>query len=264
MKTKNIRLVVVAVIFLVLSAGLIGYVGLRHAFGLCWQQIAALCPLGAFTTMIATKNVHPARRGLHRDHGHFVFSGRPRVLRVDLPGLLLQKVKEFCLRNRARRRRRRSLTKRSRSRASSSAARAAARTAPRSAPPRARKHSRHYVLGGALLSTAIFGFRCFAWSVRLASRLRPCFGVAPIRVRRHDDRRGACAAHAHRRGVCAAQMVHALLSACRAHEPRGALQQKTALPVINETKCLENGERHALARAAPLRADINLRHPRLR
>ena len=55
MKTKNIRLVVVAVIFLVLSAGLIGYVGLGTLSGFGWQQIAALCPLGAFTTMIATK-----------------------------------------------------------------------------------------------------------------------------------------------------------------------------------------------------------------
>ena len=95
MKTKNIRLVVVAVIFLVLSAGLIGYVGLGTLSGFGWQQIAALCPLGAFTTMIATKTFIPRAVVSIVIMGILVFLVGRAFCAWICPVPLLQKVKEF-------------------------------------------------------------------------------------------------------------------------------------------------------------------------
>ena len=59
MKASKVRVVVAAVVFIVLCIGLIAGVQLGTLSGFGWGTVAALCPLGALTTMIATKTLVP-------------------------------------------------------------------------------------------------------------------------------------------------------------------------------------------------------------
>ena len=163
MKTKNIRLVVVAVIFLVLSAGLIGYVGLGTLSGFGWQQIAALCPLGAFTTMIATKTFIPRAVVSIVIMGILVFLVGRAFCAWICPVPLLQKVKEFFSSAKSRKTKAKKKSDEALEIASFELGckGGCENCASKCATSRAKFDSRHYVLGGALLSTAIFGFPVF-------------------------------------------------------------------------------------------------------
>ena len=59
MKISKVRTIVAVVIFLVLCAGLVAGIGFGTLSGFGWDTISALCPLGALTTMIATKTLVP-------------------------------------------------------------------------------------------------------------------------------------------------------------------------------------------------------------
>ena len=59
MKFSKWRVLIPTVIFIVLAIGLICGVSFGTLSGFGWEQISALCPLGAFTTMISTKTLVP-------------------------------------------------------------------------------------------------------------------------------------------------------------------------------------------------------------
>ena len=264
MKTKNIRLVVVAVIFLVLSAGLIGYVGLGTLSGFGWQQIAALCPLGAFTTMIATKTFIPRAVVSIVIMGILVFLVGRAFCAWICPVLLLQKVKEFFSSAKSRKAKAKKKSDEALEIASFELGckGGCENCASKCATSRAKFDSRHYVLGGALLSTAIFGFPVFCLvcpvgltfaTVLLVWRLF-AFGdmtIAAVLV-----------------PLMLIVEVFVLRKWCTRFCPLAALMNlvgrfsKTALPVINETKCLETVNGTPCSRCAvACDADINLRHP---
>ncbi len=264
MKTKNIRLVVLAVVFLVLSAGLIGYVGLGTLSGFGWQQIAALCPLGAFTTMIATKTLIPRAVISIAIMALLVFLVGRAFCAWVCPVALLNKVEEFfsSAKSRKAKERKKSDDALEIARLELGCKGGCGNCASKCATKRAKLDSRHYVLGGALLSTAIFGFPVFCLicpvgltfaTVLLVWRLF-AFGDMTIAV------------------VLVPLMliveVFVLRKWCTRFCPLSALMNlvsrfsKTALPTIDETKCLETVNGTPCSRCAvACEADINLRHP---
>ena len=162
MKANKVRVVVAAVVFIVLCIGLIAGVQLGTLSGFGWGTVAALCPLGALTTMIATKTLVP----------HAV------VLIVAMALLVLLVGRAFCgwacpvpLLERARGFFRSPKRRRELERARREEAQGAAKSElgcgrgcgsrGGCGEARAKLDSRHYVLGGALLSAAVFGFPVF-------------------------------------------------------------------------------------------------------
>ena len=59
MKTQNLRTLIAAAVFGVMTIGLVAGVSTGTLSGFGWDTIAALCPLGALGTMIATKTMIP-------------------------------------------------------------------------------------------------------------------------------------------------------------------------------------------------------------
>ena len=59
MKSNNIRTVTAAVVFVILCVGLVMGISMGTLSGFGWDTISMLCPLGAITTMIATKTLLP-------------------------------------------------------------------------------------------------------------------------------------------------------------------------------------------------------------
>ena len=59
MKFSKWRVLIPTLIFIVLCVGLISGINFGTLSGFGWEQISALCPLGAFTTMISTKTFVP-------------------------------------------------------------------------------------------------------------------------------------------------------------------------------------------------------------
>lgn len=86
MKLSKIRTIVAAVVFCVLAICLVAGINMGTLSGFGWDAFSALCPLGAFTTMLATKTIGAARCVQHHHHGVAGVRVRPRVLRLDLPG----------------------------------------------------------------------------------------------------------------------------------------------------------------------------------
>ena len=59
MKLSKIRTIVAAVVFCVLAICLVAGINMGTLSGFGWDAFSALCPLGAFTTMLATKTMVP-------------------------------------------------------------------------------------------------------------------------------------------------------------------------------------------------------------
>ena len=59
MKLSKIRTIVAAVVFCVLAICLVAGISMGTLSGFGWDAFSALCPLGAFTTMLATKTMVP-------------------------------------------------------------------------------------------------------------------------------------------------------------------------------------------------------------
>lgn len=268
MKTKKIRLAVATAIFVVLSIGLIAYIGFGTMSGFGWQDIAALCPLGAFTTMIATKTFVPRAVVSIVVMGVLVLVFGRAFCGWICPVPLLQRVKGFF--SSAKKRKAKAKLK------SDEAIKIAAYElgckhdcgsckvgcGSVDVPKRAKFDSRHYVLGGALLSTAIFGFPVFCLvcpvgltfaTVLLVWRLF-AFGDMTIAVVL----------------VPAVLILEVLVLRkwCTRFCPLAALMNllsrfsRTTLPEIDESKCIETVSGKPCSRCAvACDADINLRHP---
>lgn len=169
MKTKNLRTAIAVAAFAVLSIGLVAGIGFGTMSGFGWETISALCPLGALTTMIAAKTVVPRAVVSLVVMGLLVLVVGRAFCGWLCPVPVLERARAFF----------RSPKKRTElaqakhdemvgiAKSELGCAEEAgdgsgcARNCATCAEKRTKLDSRHYVLGGALLSTAIFGFPVF-------------------------------------------------------------------------------------------------------
>lgn len=265
MNSKKLRTIVAAAVFAVLSIGLIAGVSMGTLSGFGWETFSALCPLGALATMIATKTVVP----------------RAVVSIVIMAALVLVAGRAFCgwicpvpLLDRVRGffrspKRRKAIEQEKRSEmlgiAKSELGCSSGHdcaSCPSCKEKRTKLDSRHYVLGGALLSTAVFGFPVFClvcpigltfatvlvvWRLFAAGDMTWSVVLIPL--------------------LLVVEIVF-LRKWCTRFCPLAGLMNlasrfsKTWRPVIDESKCLETASGVACSACAmACEADINLRHP---
>ncbi|MDR1013861.1 MAG: 4Fe-4S binding protein [Coriobacteriales bacterium] len=263
MSSEKVRVIVASAVFVSLSVGLVVGVGTGTLSGLGWDDISLLCPLGALAVMISTRTLIPRA----------VISLVAMVLVVlalgrafcgwACPVPLLERVRGFFRSPK----RRKALKDARRNVVLARAKRepGCAQGCPSSgscAQKRAALDSRHFVLGGALLSTAVFGFpvfclvcpvgltfatvltgwRLFAfgdvtWSVVLV----PLLLVVEIVVLRKWCTR-----------ICPLAGLMNLVSRF----------SRTFRPVIDDNRCLETAEGKPCSRCAlACDAGIDVRHP---
>lgn len=141
--------------------------GTMSGFG--WDTFSMLCPLGALGTMIATKHHDSPRGGVARAYRRPRARVRSRVLLVAVPDMLIDRIRDFF--RSPKKRRELTEKKNSEIKAISQQELASLKAAKdgyacgacgKCQPVHHGKvDSRHAVLGGALLSTAVFGFPVF-------------------------------------------------------------------------------------------------------
>lgn len=263
MKLNKLSKIVPVIVFAVLAVGLIAGVsfGTLSAFG--WDAISAICPLGAITTMVATKTLLP--RG--------IVSLIVMALLVFLVG------RAFCgwacpvpVINRIGRFFKSARVRKAEDQAKSELMRDIARydlscgheceSCGTCKQTRTKLDSRHYVLGGALLSTVIFGFPVFClfcpvgltFATALIVWRLFAFGDLTISVLLIP-------------AVLIVELVF-LRKWCTRFCPLAALMNlvsrfgKTTRPVIDESKCIESTTGKPCSKCAiACDHDINLRHP---
>ncbi len=279
-KTKTLRGIAATVVFVALSLGLLLNIQMGTLSGFGWDTISALCPLGAFTTMIATKTFVPRALISIIVMGILVLVVGRAFCGWICPVNVLDRVRNFFRSPKKRReleaakheeclaisRAEMGLSqKESGDGAVDDGASALAHDCSACGlckQKRTKLDSRHYVLGGALLSTAIFGFPVFClvcpvgltfatvlvfwrlfmmgdmtWSVVLIPLL---LFVEIILLRKWCTR------------FCPLAGLMNLLS-------RFA---KPFRPVIDDSKCLETSKGAPCSKCAmACEHDINLRHP---
>ncbi len=266
MKLSKIRTIVAAAVFCILAICLIAGVNMGTLSGFGWDSFSALCPLGAFTTMLATKTLVPRA----------VFSIIIMALLVFLLGRafcgwicpvpMIGKIREFFRSPKKRK----ALEKAKHDEAidiarfelgcggkggdcgSCSACK----------EKRQKLDSRHYVLGGALLSTAIFGFPVFC----LVCPIGLTFATVLVfwRLFANADMTWSVI-------LIPLMLIIELVFLrkwCTRFCPMAGLMNlmsrfsRTWKPVIDDSKCLETSKGTPCSRCAMVcEADINLRHP---
>ena len=269
MKASKVRVVVAAVVFIVLCIGLIAGVQLGTLSGFGWGTVAALCPLGALTTMIATKTLVP----------HAVVSIVAMALLVLLVGRafcgwacpvpLLERARGFFRSPKRRRELERARREEIQGAAKSElgcgrGCGSCGSCGEARAEARARLDSRHYVLGGALLSAAVFGFPVFC----LVCPIGLSFATVLLlwRLFAAGDMTWSVVL------IPAMLVVELVLLRkwCSRICPLAGLMNlasrfsRTWRPVIDDAKCLETAKGTPCSLCAVVcEADINLRHPEL-
>lgn len=270
MKASKLRTVVAAVVFVVLSVGLVAGVGLGTLSGFGWDTIAMLCPLGALTSMIAAKTLVPRALVSLAIAVVLVFLAGRAFCGWVCPVPLLGRLRAFFRSPRARKRMEEkrheevgaiakaelSCAKEGKSCGHDCASCAAVRNS-----AQAKLDSRHVVLGGALLSTALFGFPVFClicpvgltfatvlvvWRLFAFGDMSVTVVLAPL--------------------ILVIELVF-LRKWCSRFCPLSAFMNlvsranRTWRPVIDEAKCVETTKGVACSRCAEVcEADINLRH----
>ncbi|MDR0513802.1 MAG: 4Fe-4S binding protein [Coriobacteriaceae bacterium] len=176
MKIRTLRWIVLAATFIVIATGLVLNTnqGTISSFG--WQAIAAICPLGAIESILASKGVFPrALVVLLLTAGLVVVFGKAFCAWV-CPIAPVRAFTEWMGRRKTRAATRRQeaapALEREATQAQENAAVLAQETGSKHqeacakgcdgcAEQRAKLDSRHIVLGGSLLSAAVFGFPVF-------------------------------------------------------------------------------------------------------
>lgn len=263
MKLSKLRTIIPVAVFIVLCIGLIGGIGFGTLSGFGWDTISALCPLGALTTMIATKTVLP----------------RAVVSFVIMAALVFVLGRAFCgwvcpvpvldrIRNFFRSPKKRKAIKEAKQHEMVSIAREElgcghdCASCSSCKEKRAKLDSRHAVLGGALLSTAIFGFPVFC----LVCPVGLTFATVLVfwRLFANGDMTYSVILIP---AILVIELVF-LRKWCSRFCPLAGLMNlmsrfsKTLKPVIDDTKCLETDKGTPCSRCAiACEADINLRHP---
>lgn len=263
MKLNKLSKIVPAVIFVVLAVGLIAGISFGTLSGFGWGEISALCPLGAITTMVSTKTFLP----------------RPFIALVIMLVLVFFLGRAFCgwmcpvpVLKRVGRFFKSARTRKAEDQAKADLDRDIAKyvlshgkeckSCGSCKQVRKKLDSRHYVLGGALLSTVIFGFPVFCLfcpiglsfaTVLLVWRL---FAVGDVTI-------SVLLIPA----VLIVELV-VLRKWCTRICPLAALMNlvgrfgKSTRPVIDDSKCIETTTGKPCSRCATACVhDINLRHP---
>lgn len=261
--TKKIRTAIVAVIFAVLCAGLIAGINLGTLSGFGWDTFSALCPMGAFTTMIATKTMVPrAVVSIIVMAVLVLLVGRafcawicpvPVIRRI---GRFFKKGSKRRAEDEARNDQIRSIAKYELSCGHDCASCAACK----------QKHgkldSRHAVLGGALVSTAIFGFPVFC----LVCPIGLSFATVLVvwRLFSAGDMTWSVLLIP---AILVVELVF-LRKWCARFCPIAGLMNlasrfsRTWRPQIDDAKCIETTTGRACSKCAiACEAEINLRHP---
>ena len=263
MGLNKLSKIVPVVVFAVLAVGLIVGVSFGTISGFGWDTISALCPLGAITTMLSTKTFLPRAAISRIVMALLVFLFGRAFCGWVCPVPVLGRIGRFFKSARSRK---------AEDRAKSDLMRDIARCDLSGGHDcescNACKHthkkldSRHYVLGGALLSTVIFGFPVFCLfcpvgltfaTVLLVWRL---FAVGDLTV-------SVVLIPA----VLIIELVF-LRKWCTRFCPLAALMNlmsrfsRTTKPVIDESKCIETTTGKPCSKCAiACESDINLRHP---
>lgn len=263
MKLHKLSKIVPVIVLVVLVVGLIAGVCFGTLSGFGWDTISALCPLGAVTTMVSTKTLLP--RGIVSlvVMALLVFILGRAFCGWICPVPVLQRVGRFFKSARVRK---------AEDQAKINLSRDIAKydlscghdcgTCGACKQTRKKLDSRHYILGGALLSTIIFGFPVFClfcpvgltFATALIVWRLFAFGDLTISVLLIP-------------AVLIVELV-VLRKWCTRLCPLAALMNlvsrfsRTTRPVIDETKCIETTTGKACSKCAiACEHDINLRHP---
>lgn len=263
MKSNNLRTLTAAIVFVILCIGLIAGIGMGTLSGFGWDTVSMLCPLGAITTMIATKTLLPRALVSLAIMAVLVFVLGRAFCGWVCPIPLLQRIGAFFRPSKKRH----ELAKKKNDEAAAIAKHEAACSHDCSScssceRKRAALDSRHYVLGGALLSTAVFGFPVFC----LICPVGLTFATVLVlwRLFAMGDVTWSVVLIP---AILVVELVF-LRKWCTRFCPLSALMNligrfsRTTLPVIDDSLCLETTKHSACSRcAAVCEADINLRHP---
>lgn len=264
MKTKTLRTVVAVVVFVVLCAGLVAGISMGTLSGFGWESISLLCPLGALTTMIATKTFLPRALISLLIMGVLVFFLGRAFCGWVCPVPLADRVRSFFRSPRKRRAMEKERLDEVQAVAKSEmgCSHACSSCTSSCASKRAKLDSRHYVLGGALLSTAVFGFPVFC----LICPVGLTFATVLVfwRLFAMGDMTWSVVLIP---AILVIELVF-LRKWCSRFCPLAALMNlvsrfgRFTRPVINDDVCLETSKGTPCSRcAAACEADINLRHP---
>ena len=270
LKTRKLRTAVGAVGFVGLTAGLIAGVSTGPLSGFGWDTFSLLCPLGALGTMIATKTMLPrAVVSLLLIAALVLIFGRAFCSWL-CPTMLIDRIRDFF--RSPKKRRELAEKKNSEIKAISKqeiellkgakeghACGACGKCQPK---PHGKVDSRHAVLGGALLSTAIFGFPVFC----LVCPVGLTFATVLL-VWRAFSAGDATIGLILIPALLVVELV-VLRKWCSNFCPLSALMNlvsrfsRTFVPVINDEKCLETAKATSCSKCAEVcEADINIRHP---
>lgn len=263
MKISKVRTIVAVVVFLVLCAGLIAGIGFGTLSGFGWDTISALCPLGALTTMIAAKTLVPRALVSFVAMAVLVFFLGRAFCGWICPVPVLDRIRNFF-----RSPKKRKELKEAKHDEALSIARSElgcghdCSSCSSCKEHRAKLDSRHAVLGGALLSTAIFGFPVFC----LVCPIGLTFATVLVfwRLFANGDMTYSVI-------LIPLMLVIELVFLrkwCSRFCPMAGLMNlmsrfsKTWKPVIDDAKCLETDKGTPCSRCAmACDQDINLRHP---
>ena len=275
MKTKNLRTAIAAAVFGVMAIGLMAGVSTGTLSGFGWDTIAALCPLGALGTMIATKTMIPrAVISLVIMAALVLLVGRAFCAWL-CPTTLIYRIRDYFRSPKKRK----ALAEQKNAEIKAISQQELDSLKPAKGAKDAKGHacgacgkcqpvkhgkldSRHAVLGGALLSAAVFGFPVFC----LVCPVGLTFATVLVLWRAFsagDATIGIILIPA----MLIVELVF-LRKWCTRFCPLSALMNlvgrfsRTFVPVIDDEKCLETAKGASCSKCAEVcQFDINLRHP---
>lgn len=264
MKSTKLRTIVAAAVFIVLSIGLIAGVGFGTLSGFGWDTISLLCPLGALSSMIASRTVIPQAVVSLAIMAVLIFVVGRAFCGWVCPVPLLDRIRAFFRSSKKCK----SIEAEKRAEVLGIAhkeldcGKGCASCGKGCGEVRRKLDSRHYVLGGALLSTAVFGFPVFC----LVCPIGLSFATVLV-VWRLFAEGDATIAVVLIPLMLIVELVF-LRKWCTRFCPIAGLMNlvsrfgRTWRPVIDDATCMETAKGVACSRCAEVcEADINLRHP---
>ncbi len=280
MKTKTIRILIPLAVLLAAGVGFVLHTGLGNLSAIGWGDIALLCPLGALGTMLATKTLVPkALISLAIAAIAIVVLGRAFCAWV-CPVPVVSKLRGIFSKRPADGAEalepgnecspavltddERAALKRAAGSCGSAQDACAKKGCASCADVRAKLDSRHLILGGSLLSAAVFGFPVFCLICPIGLSFATVFLI--ILLFSGGDVTWSLVA------VPALLVVEVVLLRkwCAKICPLSALMSlvakanRTFKPAIDDAACLETGHGAACGRCAlACEQAINPRHPEL-
>lgn len=266
MKLSKIRTIVAAVVFCFLAICLVAGINMGTLSGFGWDAFSALCPLGAFTTMLATKTMVPRAVFSIIIMALLVFVFGRAFCGWICPVPVLDKVRAFFRSPKKRKQLEQAkhdeMLDIAKFELGCGGKGGDCGSCSACKQQRQKLDSRHYVLGGALLSTAIFGFPVFC----LVCPIGLTFATVLVfwRLFANADMTVAVV-------LIPLMLIIELVFLrkwCTRFCPMAGLMNlmsrfsRTFKPTIDDSKCLETSNGTPCSRCAmACEADINLRHP---